>query len=121
MRVNAASNSQITAAMTFPGADKIIPLVDAMRNDQTVNFVYDGKPRTVEVHAIGTSTKDGGLVMRGFQVAGGASRPLPQWTLFRLDRMMALGTDFTRSDAPRDGYTMGDSQMSFVIAELNVG
>lgn len=105
------------AGMT--GADHVVPLTDAMRNDQTVHFIYDGKPRTVEVHAIGTSTKDGGLVMRGVQVAGGASRPLPQWTLFRLDRIMGLSTDFTPSEAPRDGYLMGDSQMSFIIAELD--
>jgi hypothetical protein len=119
MRVRILNSAQMVAA-GLEANPVVNDMVTAMRRDRTVHFIYDGKPRTVEVHAIGTSTKDGGLVMRGVQVAGGASRPLPQWTLFRLDRITGLSEDFTESQAPRDGYTMGDSQMSLIIAELDL-
>jgi hypothetical protein len=105
---------------TLAGHALISPICQLMLAGRCVSFTYDGKPRVVEVHAIGTSTKDGGLVMRGVQVAGGASRPLPQWTLFRLDQIRDLGNPLRESFAPRDGYRMGDSQMRFVIAELEV-
>jgi len=83
----------------------------AMSRRLAVSFIYDGKNRIVEVHAIGRSTKDGSLVVRGFQVAGEASRPLPQWTLFTVSKIEALTLTFIDSEAPRDGYSMGDKQM----------
>lgn len=104
----------------LPGADIVPRLVEAMETDMTASFVYDSKPRTVEVHAVGTSTKDGGLVMRGVQVAGGASRTLPQWSLFRLDQINGIYVDPLKSQAPRQGYRMGDSQMDVILAELAV-
>lgn len=109
-----------TSILSRSDARFVGDLIQAMNNRNTVSFTYDGKPRIVEVHAIGTSTKDGGLVMRGVQVAGGASRPLPQWTLYRLDRLTELNVDPMESRAPREGYTMGDSQMGHIVAELVV-
>jgi hypothetical protein len=95
-------------------------LIVAMRHALAVSFIYDGKTRIVEPHAIGISTKDGGVLLRGFQVAGEASRPLPQWTLYRLDKIEGLGATFTDSLAPREGYKMGDAQMGHMIAELKL-
>ena len=92
----------------------------AMSERLCVNFDYDGKNRTVEVHAIGLSTKDGSVVMRGYQVDGEASRPLPQWTLFSVSKIQELVIQRDGSDAPRDGYKMGDKQMSTVLVELDV-
>lgn len=92
----------------------------AMDTGVCLMFELDGKPRVVEVHAVGVSSKDGGLVMRAFQVAGGASRPLPAWSLFRLDRMVNVKGMLLKSEAPRDGYTKGDSQMAPVLFELEI-
>ena len=101
-----------------PGNSYANRLIDAMRNGHTVDFMYDGKYRVVEVHAVGTSTKDASLVMRGFQISGQASRPLPQWTLFSINKMELLEDKPQASEAPREGYTQGDKQMQVVIVEL---
>lgn len=93
-------------------------LSDALEQGQTVNFVHDGKIRVVEVHAIGTSTKDGSLVMRGYQVAGHASRPLPIWSLYSVEKIEMLTRGSEASLAPRPGYKRGDKQMRQVLVEL---
>lgn len=98
-------------------AEKIGLLCLAMQEDKTVNFLYDGKIRVVEAHAVGHTDK--GAVFRGYQVAGVASRPLPQWTLFSLDKVEALTLGKEASEAPREGYAQGDRQMTGgVICEL---
>lgn len=76
------------------------------------SFIYDGKERIVDVHAVGTSTKDGGLVMRGTQDG--------QWKLFRVEGMEGLGISFTDSKAPHEGYVTDDAQMKSVIFQLDV-
>lgn len=92
----------------------------AMGDGKCIAFTCDDKPRIVEAHAVGLSSKDGGVVVRGFQVAGGASRPLPQWSLFRLDRMTDVRVMSRDAEAPRDGYRQGDAQMSPVLFELEI-
>lgn len=93
-------------------------LSEAMEQGRSVNFVYDGKIRVVEVHAIGTSTKDGSLVMRGYQVAGHASRPLPIWSLYTIEKIETLTLGTEASLAPRPGYKRGDKQMDTILVEL---
>lgn len=98
-------------------------LTVALYDASLVTFEYDGKPRTVEVHAIGRSTKDGSLVMRAYQVDGESSRPVPGWSLFSLSKidLFEMGVSRTRggSEAPRDGYVMDDKQMSPVLAQID--
>jgi hypothetical protein len=93
----------------------------AMLTGNVLSFTYDGKERIVEAHAIGKSTKDGSLLMRGYQIGGEASRPLPQWTLFSIDKIergsFAVELD-TVSSAPREGYAMDDKQMAPVLCQL---
>jgi hypothetical protein len=101
-----------------PGAHYASQLIEAMAQGGTVDFMYDGKYRVVEVHAVGRSPKDQSLVMRGYQLAGAASRPLPQWTLFSINKIDMLEQRPQRSEAPREGYAMGDKQMSPVLAQL---
>lgn len=93
----------------------------ALEEGATAHFDYDGKPRVVEVHAIGTSTKDGSAIMRGFQVAGEAGRPLPIWGLYTIDKMEALTLSMLPlSEAPREGYKMHDKQMATIIAQIEL-
>ena len=103
---------------TITKDNTVLALRDAMMKGKTVSFIYEGKPKTVEAHAIGRSTKDGGLVLRGYQVAGHASRPLPIWALYRIEKIEGLAIDFVSSEAPREGYSRGDRQMSTVLTEL---
>lgn len=103
-----------------PQQDLVQKLVKAMRHDLQVIFDYDGKLRVVEVHAIGTSTKDGALLFRGYQTSGDSSRPLPAWVLFRGDKVTKgqIALSFEDSLAPREGYVQGDAQMGDLIAEI---
>ena len=104
--------------VTGPGSAYVRLLASAMDDKHCVDFMYDGKYRVVEVHAIGTSPKDGSFVMRGLQVAGVASRPLPVWTLFSVNKMEVLGFMPLESQAPREGYAQGDKQMASIIHEI---
>lgn len=90
-------------------------LKEALLSGHTVAFTYGDKQRVVEVHAVGHSTKDGSLVMRGFQVAGERNG----WALFTLDKMEALTPALMPlSEAPRPGFAAGDKQMSQVLFEV---
>jgi hypothetical protein len=103
-------------------AQTMINLIkEALATQRTISFIYDGKQKTVEVHAVGTSTKDASLVMRGYQVAGEASRPLPVWALYTLEKMSAATLSaFVDSLAPREGYKLGDKQMLTIIDQLKL-
>lgn len=100
---------------------KVATLRGAMLADTSVRFIYDGKERIVDVHAIGLSTKDDGLLLRGVQVDGTASRPLPSWNLFRVEGIEGLGLTFRKSEAPHEGFTAGDRQMNKVLIALDIG
>ena len=90
---------------------------DAIATRQTLQFNYDDKPRVVEVHAIGKAPK--GIVMRGYQVAGESSRPLPCWALFSLDKIEAASLALVPfSEAPRPGYALNDKKMLSIIAQV---
>lgn len=94
-------------------------LKTAIANKQTIAFMYDDRRRVVEVHAVGKSTKDDSLVVRGYQVAGESSRPLPGWALFTASKMDALELSaLPLSQAPREGYRENDKQMSEIIAQI---
>ncbi len=85
-----------------------------------LDIVYDGKPKTVEVHAYGLSSKDNEPVMRVFQVAGESSRPLPSWAMLKVLSITSLNLSDTISAAPRPGYKMGDSHMSKIFQEVKL-
>lgn len=83
-----------------------------------MSFDYDDKPRYVEVHAVGNTSK--GQVLRGWQTAGESSRPLPCWALFSLDKMSNIIVTDIRSQAPRPGYAMHDKQMTTILAQVEL-
>lgn len=95
-------------------------LKDAIVNARTASFYYDDRPRIVEVHALGKSNKDQSIIMRGYQVAGESSRPLPCWALFTIDKIDAPTLSaFVDSEAPREGYKMNDKHMIEIIEQVN--
>jgi len=110
-------NRYITPPRSRPGTSIADRMIEAMEGGNVVDFMYDGKYRVVEIHAVGQSTA-GKLVARGLQIAGAASRPLPQWTLFDVGKVELFEDRPQRSEAPREGYAMGDRQMSAVFAEI---
>ena len=104
----------------MPGAGRAPNIVGQMNKGQTVNFVYEGNVKVVEPHALGTSTKDGSLIMRGFQVAGTSGRPLPVWALYTVAKMELVEPGSEVSHAPREGYSMGDAATADIVAQLEL-
>src|SRR3546814_9965620 len=70
-----------TINLAIEAIDRAIPLC----------ISYEGKPKTIEVHAVGLSIKDNAPIIRGFQIDGEASRPLPCWALLRIDKIENAG------------------------------
>lgn len=105
----------------FQMIETAIALTAALVGKHPVQFVYDEKIRVVEVHAIGASTKDEATVVRGYQIDGESSRPVPCWALFRLEGISdIIILDDRESGAPRiaEGYKSGDKQMNPVYVQL---
>jgi len=100
--------------------DTINLAIEAIDYGHTLRVFYDGKPKTIEVHAVGLSIKDNAPVIRGFQIDGEASRPLPCWALLRVDKIEEATPDIFKSEAPRPGYAQGDKQMSKIIKEIEL-
>mgnify|MGYP001080585643 CR=1 FL=1 len=92
-------------------------LVNAVKNRSLVAFAYDDKPRVVEPHAVGIN-KAGNLVVRGYQVGGESATTRSSWKLFTVDKMEGLMPIDGDSQAPREGYRMGDAVMVTILAQL---
>lgn len=91
---------------------------DALRQARVLDLVYDGARRTVEVHAVGYD-KDGHVLMRCWQVAGGSARgERAGWKLMRLDKGFDPHVGSGASAAPRRGYKRGDPAMTRIVVEL---
>ena len=70
--------------------------------------------RTVEVYAYGLSSA-GNPVMRAFQLAGDTQTEIPDWKLFRVDRISRWVETNQRFDQPRPKFNPnGDRSMSTV-------
>ncbi|WOF44319.1 hypothetical protein KNJ79_05150 [Sphingopyxis indica] len=104
--------------------DTINLAIEAIDRAVPLCISYEGKPKTIEVHAVGLSIKDNAPVIRGFQIDGEASRPLPCWALLRVDKIenagFGLAAAVAPSQAPRPGYAQGDKQMSKIIKEIEL-
>jgi predicted DNA-binding transcriptional regulator YafY len=67
-------------------------IIDAIDNHYRVRIFYSGDDntaagaRTIEVYAYGTS-QGGNQVIRAYQVFGDTKTVIPQWKLFRVDRI----------------------------------
>ena len=91
---------------------------DALRQGKVLELRYDGYTRSVEVHAVGTSTA-GHDVMRCFQIRGGSvSGERVGWKLMRLDEANGAHITDERSQAPRTGYRHGDRDMVRITCQL---
>lgn len=70
--------------------------------------------RTIEVYAYGLSST-GNQVMRAFQLAGDTQTEIPDWKLFRVDRISRWVETNQRFDQPRPKFNPnGDRSMSTV-------
>ncbi len=91
---------------------------EALRDQKRIALHYDGHDRVVEVHAVGV-TRDNNGVLRVFQVRGGSNSNTPVgWKLFRADQVSGAHMVDERSEAPRPQYKRGDSAMQTINCQV---
>jgi hypothetical protein len=101
----------------------LLRILSGLVSMRQVAFDYNGALRIVEVHAIGTSTRNGEFLVRGYQVAGESnSKPDESegWRLFNVNKIENVRLLATRVQEPRPGYTQGDSQLGELLAEIKL-
>lgn len=92
-------------------------IVNAIRNQNLIQFNYDGGSRIVEPHCYGITTA-GNEGLRAYQVDGYSSSGKMGWKMFDLDKARSIRIlDETFSGA-RPGYKKGDRGMSRIFEEL---
>ena len=92
-------------------------IVNAIRNQNLLEFYYDGGSRIVEPHCYGMTTK-GNEGLRAFQVSGYSSSGEMGWKMFDMSKarsIKVLDDSFSNS---RAGYRRGDKGMSRIFEEI---
>jgi predicted DNA-binding transcriptional regulator YafY len=89
----------------------------ALENNKLLSFHYDEQLRIIEPHSFGITAK-GDLAVRGFQVSGESSQPLPGWRMFRLDKFEHARPLATDSQAPRPDFKSNDKHLAHILLEI---
>ena len=93
-------------------------ICDAIENQNTLNFQYDGLHRRVEPHKMGKTTA-GNLVLSGYQIGGRShSNSVPYWRLYKLSKIKGLIKNKERFDGPRREYKRTDKRMTHIYCQL---
>ena len=91
-------------------------IIDAIENQNVIEFNYDGELRVVEPHCYGKTTA-GNEGLRAFQIDGFSSSGKMGWKMYDLrkadDIEVSNDTFNTRSD-----YKSGDKGMSEIYTEV---
>lgn len=91
-------------------------IVNAIENQNLLEFEYEGYSRVVEPHCYGLTTK-GNEAIRAYQVEGYSSSGRMGWKLYDLskaDNFEILDDVFET----RDDYKQGDKGMSEIFVEI---
>ncbi|MBX4938647.1 hypothetical protein [Rhizobium binae] len=92
--------------------------LSALRANVCLMLTYDGLPRLVEIHTVGTTTA-GRPAMSAFQVDGQTNTlPIQDWRLFCFDECFNVALSKLPSRAPRLEYKKGAKQFSIIDAEV---
>lgn len=92
-------------------------IVNAVRNQNLIEFYYEGGIRIVEPHCYGITTA-GNEGLRAFQVDGYSSSGKMGWKMFDLGKADDLEILDETFDTPRNGYKSGDKGMDRIFEEL---
>lgn len=90
---------------------------DAIRNQNLIEFYYDGGTRTVEPYCYGITTA-GNEGLRAFQVEGYSSSGKMGWKMFDLGKANDIEVLDEKFSSPRPGYKKGDRGMDRIFQEL---
>lgn len=100
---------------------------DAIKGRYEVTINYEGDPkhgiapgiRTVQVYVYGL-TKAGNPCIRAYQPYGDTASEVPNWKLFRLDRIISWKPTFSIFSKPAPKYNPnGDKSMSSVLSQID--
>lgn len=91
----------------------------AIADRQVLSLTYDSKPRLVEPHTLGITSK-GSLALRCYQVDGESATSPRSWKLLIVDKIEDAVLSNITSQAPRAGYRPGDTAFSEIISELKL-
>lgn len=92
-------------------------IIDAIENQNVIEFHYEGELRVVEPHCYGETTA-GNEGLRAFQVDGYSSTGKFGWKMYDLGKADDITITDDQFDGPRPGYQRGDKGMSDIYAEL---
>ena len=92
-------------------------IVNAIRNQNLIEFYYDGGNRTVEPHCYGITTA-GNEGLRAYQVDGFSSSGKMGWKMFDLGKARSFRILDESFSGARPGYKKGDRGMSRIFEEL---
>jgi len=100
---------------------------DAIKGRYEVTINYEGDPkhgiasgiRTVQVYVYGL-TKIGNPCIRAYQPYGDTASDVPEWKLFRIDRILSWKPTFSIFSKPAPKYNPnGDKSMSSVLQKID--
>lgn len=92
-------------------------IIEAILNQNVIEFFYDGDLRIVEPHCYGITTA-GNEGLRAYQIDGYSSSGIMGWKMYDLskaDNIIALNQTF---NGPRPGYKPGDKGMATIYTEI---
>jgi hypothetical protein len=92
-------------------------IIDAIENQNVVEFYYEEELRIVEPHCYGKTTA-GNEGLRAFQTGGFSSTGKMGWKMYDLGKANGIEVSDEIFDGPRPGYNPGDKGMSVIYAEL---
>lgn len=92
-------------------------IINAIRNQNLIEFYYEGGTRTVEPHCYGMTTV-GNQGLRAFQVDGYSSSGKMGWKIYDLGKASAIEVLDDTFSSSRPGYNKGDKGMDRIFQEL---
>lgn len=90
---------------------------DAISNRKTLAFEYDGYSRVVEPYCLGYTGKNN-LALRAYQTKGSGKTKVPDWKLFRLQKIRNITSENGRFNEVRTGYSPNDRDLSPILMDL---
>lgn len=91
-------------------------IIEAIENQQLIEFYYDGELRVVQPYCYGVS-KAGNDVLRAFQVDGYSSSNKMWWKMYTLSKMQQIQI-MEDTFNPRNDYKRGDKDMMKIYIEI---
>jgi hypothetical protein len=99
-------------------ANNRLMAIEAIDRGMCLSLTYEGLPRVVEVHTVGTTTAFR-PAMSAWQVDGESNTPpIPAWRLFSFDECFNITLTSTPSEGPRTGFRNRAKQFRKIDREI---